>query len=221
MTDVLYCWPEAAKLERRVPKEKIYGQGTVTAATRDRFVSEVAQITWAYKLAETTINLPDSAAVPEIQVLRLDAKEDDVSEQVLAAIDRAIPSPIIFEIWRTNSGIEQVRVAATHKQPGVNATKISQYFSTGWIDAEAERRPLPMAISLPALYAALLEPLAGINVRLGESMSEVADRLKEVAKLEREIKALQRKIMNEKQLNRKVEFRRNLKTKEARLEQQR
>lgn len=221
MTDVFYRWPEAARVGSRVPKEKIYGQGTATAATRERFVSEVAQITWAYKLAESTINLPESDAVPEIQVFRVDAKEEDVSEQVLAAIDRAIPFPIIFEIKRTNRGIEQVRATAAHKQPGVKVIKTSQYFSTGWIDAEAERRPLPTAISLSALYVALLEPLTEVAVRQGETMSEVADRLKEVGKLEREITALQRRIRNEKQLNRKIELRRTLKTREAQLEQQR
>lgn len=221
MTDVLYRWPNAAKFGKRVPKEKLYEQGTISAATRERFFSEVARITWAYKLAGTTINLPDSPAVPEIQVIRLDAKESDVSEQVLAAIDKAIPSPIIFEIQRTLSGIEQVRVTAAHKQPTADTPKISQYFSTRWIDAGAERGPLPTAISLPSLYEAILEPLVEVEVRPGETMSEVADRLKEVGKLERGITALQRRIKNEKQLNRKIELRRALKAKEAQLEQQR
>lgn len=221
MTDVLYSWPESAKFNRRVPKEKFYEQGTVNSATRERFVSEVARITWAYKLADSTINLPDSAVVPEIQVFLVDVKDADVSEQVLAAIDKSIPSPIIFEVKRTIGGIEQVRATAAHKQPGAKGPKISHYFSTEWIDAEAERRPLPTAINLPALYAALLEPLTKVDVRPGEAMSEVADRLKEVGKLEREISALQRKIKNEKQLNRKMELRRTLKTKEALLEQQR
>ena len=52
-------------------------------------------------------------------------------------------------------------------------------------------------------------------------MSEVADRLKTVGKLEREIKSLERKLRTEKQFNRKVELRRTLKTKQAQLEQQR
>lgn len=217
MSDVLYRWPEAAKFGRRIPKEKFYEQGTVSPSTRESFVSDVARITWEFKLAEPTIHLPDNESVPEIQVIRIDAKDEDVSEHVLAAIDKAIPSPIIFELARNTSGGEQVRMVAAHKQPGSNSPKISQYFSTGWIAANIDRQPLPTAISLPALYAALLESLTEIEVRPGEAMSEVADRLKEVGKLEREIAALRRKITNEKQLNRKIELRRTLKERQATL----
>lgn len=221
MGDVLYLWPDAARVERRVPKERFYEQGTVSASTRERFVSEVGRITWAYKLADATINLPDSVSVPEIQVFRIEAKDKDVSDHVLSAIDKAIPSPIIFELVREAEGKRQTRVVAAHKQPGLNAPKITQHFSSDWISAVEARQPLPTAISLAALYAALLEPLTEVEVRPGEGMSEVADRLKEVGKLEREITALQRKIKNEKQLNRRIELRRTLKAKESLLEQQR
>lgn len=221
MTDMLYRWPATAKVGRRIPKEKFYEQGTVPVAVRERFVSEVARITWVYKLAEITINLPGSDAVPEIQVFRLDAKETDVSDTVLSAIDKAIPSPIIFEIYRRARGSDQVRMVAAHKLTGNGQPKVSKYFSTDWLPKLTDRQPLPAAINLPALYAALLEPLTEITVQPGESMSVVADRIKEVGKLEREVAALERKIRNEKQLNRKIELRRILKTKTALLEQQR
>jgi hypothetical protein len=45
-------------------------------------------------------------------------------------------------------------------------------------------------------------------------MSDVADRLAAVRKLEREVAALERKLRTEPQLNRKVELRRTLKTKQ-------
>lgn len=221
MADVLYEWPDAARVGSRVPKEKFYEQGSVSPQVRARFVSEVARITWAYKLADATINLPDSEAVPEIQVFRLEAKDADVSDQVLTAIDKAIPSPIIFEVARATRGGSHVRMTAAYKQPGSSAPKLSQYLRTEWLDAALERQPLPTAISMPTLYAALLEPMANVEVRPGEAMSEVADRLKLVASLERDIAALERKIKSEKQLNRKFELRRTLKSKQSQLEQQR
>lgn len=227
MTDLLYRWPPAAKFGRRVPKEKFYEHGNVNTAVRDEFVSEVARITWGYKLATGTINLPEAPQVPEIQVFEITAKNAEVSEKVLAAIDKAIPTPIVFEITRNLDGAWRTRMVAAHKQlstvaqRGSAAPKTSQYFTTGWLPDDAERQPLPTAITLPALYAALLEPLTNVEVRPGEGMSEVADRLKTVGKLEREIAALERKLRTEKQLNRKVELRRTLKTKQHELEQQR
>ena len=171
-----------------------------------------------YKLAETTINLAGSDGVPEIQVFQIDAKGNDVSELVLTAIDKAIPFPIIFEIIRDEGS---VRMVAALKQLGVGAPTLSTYFSTGWQPAGDDRQSLPIAITLPSLYTALLDPLIPVSTRPGEEMTEVATRLQSVGKLERDIAALERKLRTEPQLNRKVELRRTLKKKQAELEEQR
>jgi hypothetical protein len=132
-----------------------------------------------------------------------------------------MPRPLVFEINREIAGLRETRMVAAHKQLGGGAPKISQYFSTAWQPADTERQPLPTAITLPALYAALLEPFTNVEVRPGEGMSAVAARLKTVGKLEREIKTLERKLHTEKQFNRRVELRRTLKIKQAQLEQKR
>lgn len=185
---------------------------------REKFVAEVRRITWAYKLAEATVNLPGSDTVPEIQVFRIDAKGADVTESVLTAIDKAIPFPIVFEINRVQGGAEHTRMVAAHKQLVSGTPKLSAYYSTGWQPADTGRQPLPTAITLPVLYTALLEPLTPVTVRPGEDMSEVAGRLHAAGKLEREIAALERKLRTEPQFNRKVELRRILKTKQAELD---
>ncbi|MDO2378391.1 DUF4391 domain-containing protein [Rhodococcus electrodiphilus] len=218
MSDLLYRWPAAAEFGARVPKEKFYEHGTVTAAVREKFVAEVQRIIWAYKLAEATVNLPSSDAVPEIQVFRIGAKGTDVSEPVLTAIDKAVPFPIVFEITRVQGGVEHVRMVAAHKQLSAGAPRLSAYYSTGWQRADTDRRPLPIAITLPALYTALLDPLTPVAIRLGENMSEVAAKLQKVRTLERQITALERKLRTELQLNRKIELRRTLKTKQAELD---
>lgn len=221
MTDLLYQWPSAAHFGRRVPKEKFYQHASVNTALREKFISEVEHVIWVYDLAQASINLESTAEVPDIAIFQVDAKGTDVSEQVLSAIDKSIPRPLIFEVNRKVAGVRETRMVAAHKQLGAGAPKVSQYFSTAWQPADTERQPLPTAITLPALCTALLEPLANVEVRPGEGMSEAADRLKTVSKLEREIKTLERKLRTEKQFNRKVELRRTLKTKQAQLEQQR
>lgn len=218
MTDVLYRWPTAAKFGRPVPKTKFYEHGAVAAALRERFVAEVQRITWAYKLAESTINLTGNADVPEIQVFQIHAKGDDVREPVTAAIDKAVQTPIIFEIIRDDG---RIRMTAAHKQLQSSPRRISTYYTTGWLPEDAERQPLPTTITLPALYTALLQPLIPVSVRPGEELSEVSARLEAVRKLEREIASLERKLRTEPQLNRKVELRRTLKSKQAELKEQR
>jgi hypothetical protein len=221
VTALLYRWPVAAKFGRTVPKTKFYEHGTVPGAVRDKFVTEVQRITWAYKLAESTINLPGDANLPEIQVFQIDTKGDDVGESVLAAIDKAVKTPIIFEIVTGEGDGERVRMTASHKQVGPTTPKLSAYYTTAWQPQNAERQPLPTAISLPSLYTALLTPLMPVSARPGEELSDVVARLEAVRKLEREVASLERKLHAEPQLNRKVELRRALKTKQTELEQQR
>ncbi|WP_183093197.1 DUF4391 domain-containing protein [Nocardioides stalactiti] len=217
MTALLYRWPQAAEVGRVVPKSKFYEHASLGSTVKDRFVSDVRRITWAYKLADSTIHLPGNAEVPEIQVFEIAAKDGDVAEGVVAAIDKAVRTPIIFEISQGDGAGGAVRMVAAHKQLGAGAPKLGPYFSTDWQPASDDRAPLPTAIDLTSMYTALLQPLTPVASRAGENVSDVVGRLTTVRALEREIAALERKLRNELQLNRKVELRRTLKTKKAAL----
>jgi hypothetical protein len=217
MTALLYRWPVAAKFGRVVPKTKFYENTTVLTPVKDKFVSDVQRITWAYKLAESTINLTGNASVPEIQIFEIDAKTDEISESVLATIDKAVKTPVVFEINRDDGSDRATQMVAAHKQLGSGAPKLGPYYSTDWQPADTNRDALPTAIDLTGLYTALLQPLTQIATRPGEEVSEVVARLGAVRALEREILALERKIRTEPQLNRKIELRRTLKTRQTTL----
>lgn len=207
MSAPLYRWPEPAKFGRVVPKTKFYEHATISATIREKFVAEVQRITWAYKLADETIHLRGDDSVPEIQVFTIDVKNDDVSNDVLTAIDKAIPFPIIFEIIRS---AQDVRMTAAHKRLGAGSPRLSDYLSAEWLPDDAERVPLPTAINLPALYDAILTPLVPFLTHIGEEMSVVTERMKQASKLDREIARLEKKIQTEPQFNRKVGLRREL-----------
>lgn len=210
---VLYRWPPAAQFGRAVPKTKFYEHGNVRTALREKFVEDVQSITWAYKLAESTIRLKGTGAVPEIQVFAVETKGGDVPDDVLAAIDKSVHFPMLFEVSRGN----EVRMVAAHKTLGGATPKVGSYFTTQWLPYDAARAPLPTAIDLPALYEAMLSSLLPVATRRGESLSKAADRMDKAKKLEREIAALERKLRAEPQLNRKIELRRALKDRQAAL----
>jgi len=214
-SSLLYRWPPPAHFGRVVPKTKFYEHGTITKAIRDKFVAEVQRITWAYKLANATIHLRESEAVPEIQVFVIDAKAEDVSDAVLAAIDKAVRMPVIFEINRRRGSDETARMTATHKQATETLKSTASYFSTDWISADAERSALPTAINLQALYASLISPLLPIDPRPGERLAATVIRVADARKLEREILSIERRLRNEPQFNRKVELRRQLRERTA------
>lgn len=214
MSSPLYHWPAAAKFGRVVPKTKFYEHATISATLRDKFVAQVQRITWAYKLAEETIHLRGDKSVSEIQVFTIDVKDDDVSDDVLTAIDRAVPFPIIFEVRRATGS---TRMVASNKQIDGPTPRVSAYFTTGWHAAGVPRAPLPPAIDLPGLYTGLLAPILPIATRPGENVVSVTDRLGQAHKLERDVAALEKKLRTEPQFNRKVELRRQLRAKTAEL----
>jgi len=212
MTDpVLYRWPANAAFGRAVPKTKFYEHGNVRTALREKFVDDVQRIIWAYKLADDTVRLRGTVAVPEIQVFTIETKGADVSDEVLAAIDKTVHFPIIFEVAST----ERVRMAATQKSLDGKTPRIATYFTTDWQPADAPRQPLPTALDLPSLYEALLASLLPVATRVGETVSEATDRLDRTRKLQREIAALEKKLRTEPQLSRKIELRRQLKERET------
>ncbi|MGX9901641.1 DUF4391 domain-containing protein [Arthrobacter sp. SA17] len=207
MSAALYRWPTAAKFGRVVPKTKFYERSIISATVREKFVSEVQRITWAYKLADETIHLRGDESVPEIQIFTIEVKDEDVSEDVLTVIDRAVPFPIIFEISRA-AGI--TRMVASHKQLDGATPRLSAYFSTEWHAPDAPRAPLPPALDLAGLYSGLLTPILPIVMRPGEALLAAIGRTDQARKLERDVSALEKKLRNEPQFNRKVELRRQL-----------
>lgn len=201
----LFSFPAQGRVARVVPKSKIYEHGPVTSALRDKFVRQVEQITWAYKLAPETINLQARGGVAEIQVFDITQKAAELDENVLRAIDRAIPLPIIFQLHHE----QRTRMVATFKRPSeADATKwvIDGYFAGVWLAADAERQPLPVALDLYGLYEQLLCSVLPQPARLGESLPMQLQRLTKLRSLQGEQRKLEARLRKEIQFNRKVEL---------------
>lgn len=208
---VLFRWPLNAAFGRAVPKTKFYEHGHIRTVLRAKFVDEIQRITWSYKLAEDTIRLRGSSDVPEVQVFTVEIKGGDVSDDVLALIDKTVQFPIIFEV----AGRDRVRTVAAHKSVLGKTPTIGPYFTTDWQPTDSPRRPLPTALDLPSLYEAILSTLLPVDARAGETVLETTDRLERARKLRRDIAALEKKLHIEPQLNRKIELRRQIKERAA------
>lgn len=200
---MLFSFPNKAKVGRPVPKTKIYEHSQIGSVLREKFVSQLEQITWAYKLAPETINLPAHPAVPEIQVFDIELKGSELEDGVLRAIDRAIPFPIIFHLHRDG----QVCMVAAFKRPSqAEADKwvLDHYLRSPWLAEDAERQPLPIALDLQGLYEYLLRSLLLQAERPGESLPKQLERLARLRGRQSEYLKLEARLHKEKQFNRKV-----------------
>lgn len=154
----LYEWPRAAAFGRVIPKNKIYEHAGANTALKATFVREVDQIVWSHKLAPETVNIAGTKQVCEIQVFRIAVRTAKLDQEVLSAIDKVIPFPLIFEV--TNG--EHVMVAAAYKRQSETDSSrfvLSNYFLSDWLPASGQRVAFPVALNMGTLYERLLEPL--------------------------------------------------------------
>lgn len=205
MTTTLFEYPKTAAFGRVLPKSKIYEHTSPGPKLKQLFVRQVEQIVWQYKLAPETINLRGMPFVREIQIFSVALKDEDLKQEILQCIDRAIPFPIFFELrYQT-----RIRGVAAYKRPSeADGTKwiISDYFETSWMPSDAPRKPLPLVLDLESLYGRLLEPLMPFPPRAGEGLRACVERMEQIAWKRREVEKCEARLRKEKQFNRKVDI---------------
>ena len=184
-------FPEAAKFGRVIPKEKLYSQAGANAELRRLFVEQVAQIKWAYKLAENTINLAKTEQVHELEVIHIKLKAQTLDEKILTAIDKAIPHPTLFMLTRDSKQGDRVKgeseeepaeqeiaYQAAHKlktitQSNKEKWQQSAYLKSQWLTQSClDAAPLPAATSLESLYAQLLEALMPVGFQSAKNFQK-------------------------------------------------
>lgn len=203
MTAVFFDYPKAAAFGRVVPKTRIYEHAGANTALKDLFVTQVDQIAWKFKLAPETINLAATRAVSEIQVFGVSLRTNKLDDEVLRAIDRAIPFPLIFEL--TWSG--KRRAVAAFKRPSeADAAKwvVSEYFATDWAVDDATRQPLPVALNLGGLYDAILTAMMPSSKAAGEDIQTHVARMEAIRAKTREVDRIKARLAREKQFNKRV-----------------
>lgn len=221
MTAPLFDYPKAAAFGRVVPKSRIYEHGGTGTALRDLFVTQVDQIVWKYKLAPETTNLAATKTVSEIQVFGISLRTETLDEEVLRAMDRAIPFPLIFEL---NWAGKRKAVAAFKRRSEAGTSKwvVSAYFSTNWTPDDAPRRPLPVALNLGGLYEALLTAMMpSVAVEGGYADEDIQTRLARMETIRaktREVDRLKARLAREKQFNKRVAINAELRTARYELE---
>lgn len=205
-----YVFPPSTAFGKVLPKSKIYEKASPSAKVKELFVKQVDQIIWQHKLAPETLHISATETVPEIQVFRLLLKTPDVDFQVLSCIDKAIPFPLFFELCFE----DRFQVVAAYKRPSLtdnSKCSISEYFCSNWQPAQQQCLPLPVVLDLAVLYKHLLAGLVYLPSRADENTDDWILRTEQLIKLNRNIKRLQNKLLNEKQFNRKVELHNQLK----------
>ena len=203
--------PKSTEFNKRIPKQKFYENLSVTPAIKVVFTEQIKIIYWRNKLAVTTLNLAHGEVVTEIEVFEIRLISPDLDESVFRLIDREIPYHILFLLEYGG----KYQAAIGYKEAvgsGKAAFKVECYYRTDWLTEE--ELPLHLeGLTIDAVYENFIRQIAGERLIGGKNMTlkESVEQQKKREQIEKKIAALESKMKKEKQLNRKMELKAEIK----------
>lgn len=203
--------PKSTEFNKRIPKQKFYENLSVTSAMKTAFTEQIKSIYWRNKLAATTLNLAPGKLVTEIEVFEIRLTSPDLDEDILRLIDREIPYHILFllEYDRKYQAAMGYKEASSS---GKAAFKVERYYRTVWLTEEKLSLHLE-GLTIDAVYENFIRQIAGDRLVDNENttLKESVEQQKQREQIEKQIAALETKMKKEKQLNRKMELKAEIK----------
>lgn len=202
--------PKSTEFNNRIPKQKFYENLSVTPAIKTAFTEQIKIIYWRNKLAATTLNLAPGKLVTEIEVFEIRLTSPDLDEDILRLIDREIPYHILFLLeydGKYQAAMGYKEAASSSKA----AFKVERYYRTEWL---TEELPLHLeGLTIDAVYENFIRQIAGDRLTSNENttLKESVEQQKQREQIEKQIAALETKMKKEKQLNRKMELKAEIK----------
>ena len=184
--------PRTTQVNRRVAKEKLYQNATLTPQTREMIKDQIESVFWRNKLADSTMAISAGEAVAEIQIFEIQLRQRELDKRVLPAIAKAIPYKILF-----------ILVFGDEAQLWIEAA--GMFYNTDWQPLGGFALKFE-GLNLDAVYENLARQISGGRLGTDGDIEEAVDRDKQRQKLERDIVVLEKKLLREKQFNKQVEL---------------
>ena len=197
-------FPRTTIVDKPVPKNAFYKHLEVNAKIKQHFVEDVASIHWLYKLAPSTIHVEDGKLVHEIVVFSAVLKSKDCPDDVFLFIDQNMPRHVVFILEYDN----RYKVLLNYKEwkDGQNGQfKIIKTFVTEWLTDNQLSLTLE-GQNMDALYEAMAGQISGFGTRKAEDTKRIVELEGLIDKAKRDVESIQKRIRNERQLNRQMEL---------------
>ena len=189
--------PRTTQVNRRVAKEKLYQNAALAPQTREMIKDQIDSVFWRNKLADSTMAISAGETVAEIQIFEIQLRQRELDKRVLPAIAKAIPYKILF-----------ILVFGDEAQVWIEAS--GTFYNTDWQPLGGFMLKFD-GLNLDAVYENLARQISGGRLGTDGDIEEAVDRDKQRQRLERDIVALEKKLLREKQFNKQVELNGELK----------
>jgi hypothetical protein len=197
--------PRSTEVNRRIAKEKLYQNVTLTPQSRDMIKEQIESVVWRNKLSDSTVGISAGEDIKEIQVFEIQLRRKELDKRILSAIAKAIPYKILFILTFDDEAQVWMEASGT-------------FYNTDWFALEGLTLRFE-GLNLDAVYENLARQIAGGRLGVDGDIEEAVGRDKQRQKLERDIAALEKKLLREKQFNKQVELNGELKRLRNELEQ--
>jgi hypothetical protein len=146
----------------------------------------------------------DGKRVHEIVVFSAVLKSKDCPDDVFLFIDQNMPRHVVFILEYDN----RYKVLLNYKEwkDGQNGQfKIIKTFTTEWLTDHQLLLTLE-GQNMDALYEAMAGQVSGFGTKKAEDTKRIVELEAQIGKAKREVETIQKRIRNERQLNRQMEL---------------
>lgn len=225
--------PSSTFVGKVVPKEKFYSKCAVNTATKNLFVKYVEQIVWQNKLTAQTMAAGKGLLVNEIDVFEVKMKSFECPRKLFEFIDQNLHHHNVFVLTYD----DKAKLFVNFKEKEKDETFLES-FETPWKPI-AEPAFNLSGSNIDEIYESIVRTAGTLNTNATcdggnqnisshviaseakQSKTSLKDYIiqnKQNAKIKAQIEKLEKKLANEKQFNRQVEIRTEIKRLEKEME---
>ena len=188
----MFGLPSSTEVKKQLPKKAIYAKFDMSASQRERFDADISRIDiMAIVSSKTLPGLAEGEEIKEFYVLGVQLKHREYDPKNITMLTKLISQKMVFAMLYE----ENVLFAIHH----------IKLITSDWIQFQEAILPFS-GLSLDAVWENIVKSIGHIEVAEGNTLSEQIKANEEQAKLLAQIKALERKMANEKQPRRKREY---------------
>lgn len=184
--------PEITELHKPLPKSQIYKKFQFSNSQQTKFDADISRIDIVNEVSSRTIpSIQQGKKINSIYVLSVTLKTKDYDSKNIEKISKIIPQNLVFALQYE----EEIQLA-------VFCEKI---FTTSWIHETKAKLELK-GLNFDEVWENIIKQIEGGEWDSNLSLSENIELKEKKEKLKKEIDVLKKKMKNEKQFNRQIEI---------------
>lgn len=188
----MYGLPQTTEIKKQLPKKAIFAKFELDARQRDSFDADINRLDLTAFVSPATVPpISEGQTVKEFYLMCVRLKRKEYNAKNIALLSRLISQNIVFALQYE----DETQLVVFH-------TKL---INSCWKPTDETRIDLS-GLNLDAVWENIIKQVGQIDVEEGRSLTEQIQADERKAKIEAQIKTLERRLATEKQPRKKREY---------------